>query len=237
MTRPAGLIIHGAGRMGQEVHEVLAVLGESSGLTLKAVVSPHRPNWLMEEIWFPSLNEVGRKPAVVIDFSAAGAVEHVANWCAEAGSALLSGTTGLTTGDLQQLKQAERNIPVLHAANFSRGANLLALLTATANRVLGATENVRITDIHHQHKTDAPSGTALELQKLMPQRKVSIDSFREGEAVGEHRVCFELGDENIELRHQANSRVVFAQGAVQAARWLSDKSAGRYTAGQWIQNA
>ena len=234
MSRPASLIIHGAGRMGEAVY---AALAGQPRLALQAVVSPRRPGWLREERWFPSLLEMERKPSVLVDFSAAAALPGVARWCARSGVSLLSGTTALTDEHRQALAQAARTIPVLHAANFSRGVNVLLMLAAQASRALPDSAQVAITEIHHQHKKDAPSGTALALREALAGRDPAIDSHRQGESPGEHRVLFSLPGETLELAHVATDRAIFARGAVQAARWLSRQQAGLYTAQDWIQHA
>lgn len=232
MSRPAAVIIHGTGRMGQELHSAMA--GQNR-VALQAMVSPHRPAWLDAEIWFPSLKALARKPAVLIDFSTADAVSEVANWCARAGVALVSGTTGLGSGQLEALQRAATIVPVLHAANFSRGVNLMCLLAEQAAASLGTSVNARITEIHHRHKLDAPSGTALALQAAIGDIDVAIESRREDEVVGEHRLLFALPGEDLELRHVAHERSVFARGALQAAGWLVRQPAGQYSARDWIQ--
>lgn len=233
MSKPAGLIIHGAGRMGEAVFEVLE--GQSR-LALQAVVSPNRPEWLNDEWWFPRLLKMECKPAVLVDFSTATALPDLARWCARSGVALLSGTTALTTTHLQALERAADTVPVLHAPNFSRGANVLMMLADQAARALPDVREVAITDIHHQHKKDAPSGTALALRRVLAGVEPSIESHRHGNSPGEHRVLFSLPGETLELSHVATDRVIFAQGAVQAAWWLSKQSAGWYTPQDWIQH-
>lgn len=233
MSKTAGLIIHGAGRMGEAVYTALA---EQNRLILQAVVSPTRPGWLSKELWFPSLLEMERKPAVLIDFSAAAAIPELARWSARSGVALLSGTTALTDDHLQALEQAARTVPVLHAANFSRGVNVLLMLAAEVAKALPGCEHTSITDIHHQHKKDAPSGTALALREALAGLNPVIESRRQGESPGEHRVLFSLPGETLELAHVATDRAIFARGAVQAARWLSKQRAGLYSARDWIQH-
>jgi 4-hydroxy-tetrahydrodipicolinate reductase len=229
----AALVVHGAGRMGQEVFMALA---RQPRYTLQAVVSPARPAWLESGPWFSSLQELQHKPAVVVDFSAAAAITGLAGWCAAAGVALLSGTTALHAEHYQALKQAAEHVPVLHAANFSRGVNTLLMLTSQAAQALPDVQRVVITDIHHRHKKDAPSGTALALQAELGGFEVSIESLREGEVAGEHRVRFEWPGEVLELRHEAGQRAVFAEGALQAAAWLCRQPAGRFAAQDWVRH-
>jgi 4-hydroxy-tetrahydrodipicolinate reductase len=171
--------------------------------------------------------------------------------------ALLSGTTGLTDEDIKALKTAAQRVPVLWAPNLSFGVALVASLVRQAAGALGASANITINDIHHQHKVDAPSGTALALATavmegrserledlLDPERLESLSngdegaltfsSVREGEVIGEHTVSFALPDEVIEITHKALERDVFAKGALKAGEWLVGQGPGYYSTGDWL---
>jgi 4-hydroxy-tetrahydrodipicolinate reductase len=128
---------------------------------------------------------------------------------------------------------------VLHAANFSVGVNVALELVARAAELLAGAqpEAVRITEVHHAQKRDAPSGTALALAERLAGLPYEVDSRREGDVVGDHAVRFELPGEILSIEHRATDRAVFAHGALRAAHWLSRQEPGRYTALDWLSGA
>lgn len=184
---------------------------------------------------------------VVIDFAAPAACARVAPICARVGTAYLVASTALTDADQAALDAASQSIPVLQAANLSIGVNVLAELVADAAARLAGFD-VEISEIHHRHKRDAPSGTALALgdavRRGRPALKdalgrsgnvvrstdeVGYAALRGGDVAGEHTVFFFGEGERIELTHRATSPDIFARGALVAAAWLLRKPAGRYT--------
>lgn len=165
--------------------------------------------------------------AVLVDFSASQALEAHLNTALSTQSAYLVGTTGLTQEHFKKLDQAAQAIPVLWAPNTSLGANLLIELTQISSAVL-KDFNVLIQDVHHQHKKDSPSGTALALQKAVG-KNCEIQSSRIGEVTGVHEVTFSNPYETVSLRHEALDRQIFAQGALLASFFLSQQSPGLYT--------
>lgn len=185
---------------------------------------------------------------VVIDFSLPEFSLQVADACTRAGHALVCGTTGFSPREQERLMSAAETIPLLHARNMSVGVNLLLHEAAEIAARLPQATRVLIKDIHHQHKRDAPSGTALALAEAIATAKggslrdftrleapenadnlIRFHSIREGETIGEHEVIFEYGAEQIMLRHRADSRDVFADGALMAARWLASQKPGFYS--------
>jgi len=207
--------------------------------------------------WLASLDDFNADADLLIDFTLPGGTGAAAAWCEQNGVALLSGTTGLTEKDIEALKRASLKIPVLWAPNLSHGVALLTSLVQQAANVLGVQANVTISDIHHEHKVDAPSGTALALAEavmegrsqpleylLAGDRPGSLDeseegelaflSVREGEVIGEHTVGFELPGEVVEISHKALDRGVFAAGALKAGTWLVNQSPGYYTTSDWL---
>ncbi|GAB4150482.1 MAG: 4-hydroxy-tetrahydrodipicolinate reductase [Sphingomonadales bacterium] len=189
---------------------------------------------------------------VVIDFTTPDALAgHLAAARAH-GAALLIGTTGLTAAHHQALDEAGHHLPLLQCANASLGVNLLlGLVEQTAAR-LGAEWDIEIVEMHHRHKVDAPSGTALALgaaaaagrgidlgrhQVLSregitgarPAGSIGFATLRGGNVAGDHSVIFAADDERIELTHKAGDRRIFAHGAVTAALWLAGQAPGRYT--------
>jgi 4-hydroxy-tetrahydrodipicolinate reductase len=189
---------------------------------------------------------------LVIDFSTAAAAAANLTACAAARVPLLLGTTGLEASIDALLAEASRHIPVLVAPNTSLGVNLLLELAAIAARALPAQFDVEILEMHHRHKRDAPSGTALALgEAVAAARGVPRDStqlredaglragprqvgetgfavLRGGDVVGEHEVWFLGEGERLRLGHMATDRAVFARGALQAGAWLTRQPPGRY---------
>ncbi len=188
---------------------------------------------------------------VLIDFTRpAGTLAHAAA-CADAGCALVVGTTGFTPADRAALATAAQRIPIVFAPNMSIGVNVLVKLVELAAAKLGPAYDIEIVELHHKHKVDAPSGTALRLGEAAaagagvdlaksavyaregvtgerPAGAIGFATLRGGDAVGEHTVLY-LGDgERIELTHRATSRDTFASGALRAARFVAGKPPGLY---------
>ncbi len=188
---------------------------------------------------------------VLIDFSLHAAVPAHARCAMEARRALVLGTTGVSEEETQVVREVAQHIPVVWAPNMSPGVNLLFAMAERAAALLGPSYQVTIDDTHHIHKRDAPSGTALRLgekvaegagvsfekvyvhdeggvQDEYPDGSIAIRSYREGEVVGDHTVCFDGIGERVSLTHHAKSRDAFALGALQAAVWVVDKKPRLY---------
>jgi len=145
---------------------------------------------------------------------------------------MVIGTTSLSSQQIEEIKRASREIPIVFSPNMSIGANLLFKLTESTSRALNKDYKVEIVEAHHAGKKDAPSGTAkrlgeavLKIRGAMPP----IRSIREGEIIGDHTVSFKGQVETIQITHSAHSRDAFAKGALDAARFVADKSPGLYT--------
>lgn len=190
----------------------------------------------------------------VVDFSAPEQLEALlaAQREALAGRALVVGTTGLGAGLDEKLDAAAERSPVLAAANFSIGVNLLlALVEQAAARLAADRYDVEIVEAHHRHKADAPSGTALALGRAVAGARgarldeirrdgrsgrtgergageIAFHALRGGEVTGEHRVTFLAARERLELAHGAADRSLFAEGALEAVRWSAGRPPGRY---------
>lgn len=175
------------------------------------------------------------QPDVVIDFSSPGGVETSASLSEHLGAALLVGTTGLGEAALRRVERAAERVPVMVAPNTSRGVALLAHLAGELARLLPETFGIEIVESHHRGKRDAPSGTALRLaEKIRGAGRTDLDasrvhSIRIGDIVGEHEIIAAGDGQVLRLSHRAESRDVFAQGAVDAAAWLCRQRPGRYT--------
>ena len=190
---------------------------------------------------------------VLIDFSAPDALADSLSRAISAGIPVLVGTTGLQPAHHDAIAEAAKNIAVIQAANTSLGINLLRDLVEQATARLGADWDIEILEMHHRHKVDAPSGTALmlgqsaakgrgsTLQELSRFDRISehphareegtigYASLRGGSVAGEHVVILATEGERLELGHRADSRMIFARGALAAARVLVGKSAGLYS--------
>jgi 4-hydroxy-tetrahydrodipicolinate reductase len=186
---------------------------------------------------------------VLVDFSVPDALGSHLAAAQLAKTPLLIGTTGLDGSHQAMIDDAARIIPVLQAANTSLGINLLAGLVAQAVARLGIDWDVDILEMHHRHKVDAPSGTALMLGQavanargkslpelsrfdrdgLRDEGSIGFATLRGGSVAGDHMVVLAADGERIELGHRAESRDIFARGAVTAALWLAGQDAGRYT--------
>lgn len=187
----------------------------------------------------------------VIDFTQHGFSTELAEACAAGGRALVMGTTGHTADELAVIERAASRIPLVLAPNFSVGVNTLFWLTAQAAAALQPGFDIEVVEMHHRHKTDAPSGTARRLGEILAEatglsyaddtrhgrvgdvgarsdREIGMHALRGGDVVGDHTVVFAAGGERVELTHKASSRDTFARGALRAALWLRDRPAGLY---------
>ena len=206
---------------------------------------------------FETISECDVDADAVIDFSNAGAVDELLDYCVEKKLPVVLCTTGLSEEQLARVKEVSEKIAVLKSANMSMGINLLLKLLKDAAKVLApAGYDMELVETHHNQKLDAPSGTALALadsineamgneyeyvydrsqvRKKRDAKEIGISAVRAGTIVGEHEVIFAGTDEVIEFKHTAYSRSVFAKGAVEAGKFLAGQPAGMYDMGDVIQ--
>lgn len=199
---------------------------------------------------FTSLSQCDVPVDVIIDFSAAAAVDSVLEYAKEKHIPVVECTTGLSEDQVAHLKECSKEVAVLRSANMSLGVNTLLKIVKEAVKVLGnAGYDIDIVEKHHRRKLDAPSGTAIALadsineaaggkyeyvydrsQRRMqrPADEIGISAVRGGTIVGEHEIIFAGTDEVIEFKHTAYSRAIFGKGALEAAAYLYDKPAGLY---------
>lgn len=195
-----------------------------------------------------------READVVVDFSSPELLGRLLEMHGDGweGTALVVGTTGLPPEVQAQIDALAERAPVLVAANFSVGVNLLVALAEQAASVLGDDYDVEVVESHHRRKVDAPSGTALALGEALargrgvalddvrvdgrsgrpgerPRGEIGFHALRGGDIVGEHRVLLIGEREQVELGHVARDRALFAEGALRAARWVAGRAAGTYT--------
>jgi 4-hydroxy-tetrahydrodipicolinate reductase len=188
---------------------------------------------------------------ILIDFSSPRALHDTLAAAQAAARPLVIGTTGLGEEEHREIERAAATIPILQAANMSLGVTLLAHLVREAASRLGPDWDIEIAEMHHRHKADAPSGTALLLGEAAAQGRgidlasssergrdgitggraqghIGFASLRGGSVAGDHMVVLAGEGERIELSHRAETRAIFARGAVKAALWLRERPAGRY---------
>jgi len=189
---------------------------------------------------------------VLIDFTRPEATLDALSICQSAGKAMVIGTTGFSDDALKIIDQASSDIPIVFAPNMSVGVNLTLKLLDTTAKVIGTDSNIEIVEAHHRHKVDAPSGTALKMGEVIAnalgrdlsecavygregteeprdRQTIGFSSIRGGDVVGEHTVTFFMEGERVEITHKASSRMTYANGAVRACQWLTNKANGLYS--------
>ena len=202
----------------------------------------------------PSLNDINsyKKTDVIIDFNVPKCTLEVLKLASKLKKRVVIGTTGFNKKEELLIKKFSKKIPILKAGNMSLGVNLLMYLTEIASKSLGNNFLSKVYEVHHKHKIDYPSGTALMLgkgiadgknknlfsmigkkflnKKQFPySKKINFNSIRKGEVIGEHEVRFSSGKEIIKLNHESFDRALYSEGALTAAAWLMSKKAGLYS--------
>ena len=257
-----GLIVVGAaGRMGRTL---IRVVTETPGVTVAgAVEQPGSPALGQDSGVLAGLGENGvlvsddplplfAKAQGVLDFTSPAATIWFSELAAQARIVHVIGTTGLSPDDDKKIDAAAHHAAVIKSGNMSLGVNLLAVLVRQAARALDADFDIEVLEMHHRHKVDAPSGTALLLGNAAAEGReialaersvrsrdghtgarnrgdIGFATLRGGSVVGEHSVLFAGEGETVELTHRASDRSIFARGAVKAALWGLDKKPGLYS--------
>lgn len=235
MADPLRLLVHGAsGRMGRAVLRLAA-----ADPRFRVVAAVSRSGAPLEESTAPVFagGALSACPDfdVAVDFSLPSALPSLLALCQARAAALVSGTTGLDPALRAQLDVAAATIPVLWASNFSLGVVVLEDLLRRSTAALGWP--VEISETHHVHKLDAPSGTAITLAAAAAEvlgRTPAIDSVREGEVIGTHRIRLQGPGETLELGHVALDRDIFARGALEGANRLQGRPAGRWSLAELV---
>ena len=196
-------------------------------------------------------HDLNGSPDVLIDFTSPDSTMARLKICTDNGIAMVIGTTGMNSEQIEQINKASQKIPCLFSPNMSIGVNLLFSLVETVSKILGEESDIEIIESHHRHKKDAPSGTALKIAAKIcsatnreidevviygrkgftgerPRKQICVHSIRSGEIVGEHAVTFCSGGERIELVHKAQTRDSFAIGSIRASKFLAGKPPGFY---------
>lgn len=255
-------IVGAGGRMGRMLVEVVKM---TDGCWLSGGTEPAGSDLIGVDIGLLSQERIDLGPKItddaralfaasdaVIDFTVPAATASHAVLAAETGTALVIGTTGLEVQHQDAIERAADSVAVVQAANFSIGVNLLLGLVEQAARALPETYDIEVVEMHHRHKVDAPSGTALALGHAAARgRDVNLDdvaqrvrdgitgerkqgdigfaTLRGGDVVGDHTVMYAGPGERVEITHKAASREIFASGAVRAAMWSAGQKPGLYS--------
>ncbi len=202
----------------------------------------------------PSKNsfEAFKRTNVIIDFTIPKCTLEILKIASKLKKRVIIGTTGFSKKEEDLIKKFSRKIPILKAGNMSLGVNLLIYLTEIASKSLGRNFLSKVYEVHHKHKIDYPSGTALMLgkgiadgknknfynlvgkkylnKKTFPYaKKINFNSIRKGEVIGEHEVRFSSGKEIVKLNHESFDRALYSEGALTAAAWIMSKKAGLYS--------
>ena len=203
---------------------------------------------------YPTTNnlETFKKANVIIDFTSPKCTLEVLKIASKLKKKVIIGTTGFSSKQENLIKKYSRKVPILKAGNMSLGVNLLMYLTEIASKSLGKKFLSKVYEVHHKHKKDYPSGTALmlgngiaigkgkKLGKLIGKKylnkkdfpysnKINFNSLRKGEVIGEHEVRFSSGKETITLNHESFDRALYSEGALVAAIWIMKKRSGFFS--------
>jgi len=238
------------GRMGQQI---IKSSNKKKEFKLVSVTESKVVNKKISGIKL-SLNNISsfKKTDVIIDFTVPKCTLEVLKLATKLKKRVVIGTTGFNKREELLIKKFSKTIPILKAGNMSLGVNLLMYLTEIASKSLGNNFLSKVYEVHHKHKVDYPSGTALMLgkgiadgknknlfnmigkkflnKKQFPySKKINFNSIRKGEVIGEHEVSFSSGKEIIKLNHESFDRALYSEGALTAAKWLMKKKAGLYS--------
>ena len=238
------------GRMGQQL---IRSSKQNKSFNLVALTESKITNKKIANIKIDVNNEhTFKNTDVIIDFTVPNCTLDILKIASKLKKSVVIGTTGFTKKEETLIKKFSKNIPILKAGNMSLGVNLLMYLTEIASKSLKDEYLSKIFEVHHKHKKDYPSGTALMLgkgiadgknknlysligkkflnKKTFPYgKKINFNSIRKGEIIGEHEVTFSSGKEIIKLNHEAFDRALYADGALTAAKWLMKKKPGLYS--------
>ena len=238
------------GRMGQQL---IKTIKKDTSVKLKSLTEGRPISKKINGIKIQvNTDDAFRNTDVIVDFTIPKCTFEVLKIASKLKKKVVIGTTGFTKKEENLIKFYSKKIPILKAGNMSLGINLLIYLTEITSRALGKKYLSKIFEIHHKHKKDYPSGTALMLgkgiangkkinfYKLLGKKylnkksfpygnKINFNSLRKGEIIGEHEVLFSSGKEIIKLNHEAFDRALYSEGALEAAKWLKNKKPGLYS--------
>ena len=238
------------GRMGQQI---IKSVRSDKNFKLVALTENREINKKINGVKLDlNTEKVFKKSDLIIDFTIPKCTLQVLKIASKLKKRIVIGTTGFTKKEENLIKNFSKKIPILKAGNMSLGINLLMYLTEITSSSLGKNFLSKVYEVHHKHKKDFPSGTALMLgrgiavgknknfyslvgkkylnKKNFPYgNKINFNSLRKGEIIGEHEVQFSSGKEIITLNHEAFDRALYSEGALSAAKWLMTKKSGLYS--------
>lgn len=238
------ILVGACGKMGGNISECA-----KNDSNLKIVAGIDKINTGRDYPVFSTFSEINVEADVIIDFSNVALLDDILDYAKDKNIAVVIATTGYSDSQIEKIKEYSKIIPIFFTFNMSIGVNLLCSLAKKAADILGDDFDIEIIEKHHNQKIDAPSGTAIMLANAInsqfddklnyeydrhskrnkrPKNEIGIHSVRGGTIVGEHDVIFAGRDEVITLSHQAQSKEVFAVGAIRAAKFLYGKPAGLY---------
>ncbi|MBF0478181.1 MAG: 4-hydroxy-tetrahydrodipicolinate reductase [Candidatus Omnitrophica bacterium] len=222
------------GRMGQAICKL--AFNEPNTFTVKTLLEHKDHPKVKEQIHsiVPSITKDCLAGCdVLIEFTLPEPTMEALDACVKHKVKMVIGTTGLTPEQIKKIEQASKHIAIVYSSNMSIGVNVMFKLIEMASEKLGPlTSEINITETHHIHKKDAPSGTAktmLQFAEKFSGKKVNpIESIREGEVVGYHKITFETNEDTLSIIHNAKDRTMFAKGALEAAKFLMTKNQGLF---------
>ena len=253
-------IIGASGRMGKTLIEAV---DKTAGLTVSAAIERSDSSLIGADAGelagigklnvkiVDAIEKVVNDFDILIDFTTPDTTVHNLEVCVANNKKIIIGTTGFYEAGLAKIDKAAEQIAIIFAANYSVGVNLCLKLLKQAAEVLNDDYDIEITEAHHRHKVDAPSGTALRMGEVVAEtlgrdlkecavygregitgarepNTIGFTTIRAGDVVGDHTVLFATDGERIEITHKASSRMTFAKGATRACSWLENKSTGLF---------
>jgi len=229
-----------SGKMGMEIAKLI-LLDESDIVLSSGVIRDQNINndklaHLDNSILTSNLDHAVSKCDVCIDFTRPEYSMSILDACVKNNKKIIIGTTGFSSDHIKKIESSSKKIPVLRASNMSVGINICLKLVETLSSLVGDQSDIDIIEHHHKHKIDMPSGTSLSLEdvikkNLTTKKEINHHCLRVGNVVGDHMVKFTLDNESIEINHRSFDRKIFAEGAILAAKWISNKGNGLYTMG------
>ena len=227
-----------SGKMGMEIAKLVLLdntnITLSSGIVRDHIKSSNTPLNFDQKIITSDLNYAISNCDVCVDFTRPEYSMEILRECVKQNKKLIIGTTGFPDNQIKEIELASEEISILKSSNMSIGINLCLKLVEKITSSIGDISDIDIIEHHHKHKVDMPSGTSLAfeetIKKNLSERKdINHHCLRVGNVVGDHMVKFTLENESIEINHKSFDRKIFAEGAILALKWISDKNKGLYS--------
>ena len=227
-----------SGKMGMEIAKL--VLSDNTNITLSSGIIrdqaklSNTPLNFDQKIITSDINYAISNCDVCVDFTRPEYSMKILRECVQQNKKLIIGTTGFSDNQIKEIELASEEISILKASNMSIGINLCLKLVEKITSSIGDISDIDIIEHHHKHKVDMPSGTSLTFEEtikknLSDHKDINHHCLRVGNVVGDHMVKFTLENESIEINHKSFDRKIFAEGAILALKWISDKNKGLYS--------